>query len=70
MKFRYMAICLCFVAVEMASLAMSQDIAYKKDPNAAARMTLLLRDFEHQANIKTIAERIFSQFKGFAKAGN
>jgi uncharacterized protein len=46
MKFKYLAICLSLLLVGIVSLAMSQDIAYKEDPNAAARMTLLLRDFE------------------------
>jgi uncharacterized protein len=46
MKFKYLAICLGLFAVGIVSLAMSQDIAYKEDPNAAARMTLLLKDFE------------------------
>jgi uncharacterized protein len=46
MKFKYLAICLCLFVVGIVSLAMSQDIAYKEDPNAAARMTLLLKDFE------------------------
>jgi predicted TIM-barrel fold metal-dependent hydrolase len=46
MKFKYLAICLSLLLVGIVSLAMSQDIAYKEDPNAAARMTLLLKDFE------------------------
>ena len=46
MKFKYLAICLSLLLVAIVSLAMSQDIAYKEDPNAAARMTLLLKDFE------------------------
>ena len=46
MKFKYLAICLGLFVVGIVSLAMSQDIAYKEDPNAAARMTLLLKDFE------------------------
>ncbi len=46
MKFKYVAICLCLVIAGIVSVAMSQDIAYKEDPNAAGRMTLLLKDFE------------------------
>ena len=41
-----MAICLCMLIVGIASVSIGQDIAYKEDPDAAKRMTLLLKDFE------------------------
>jgi predicted TIM-barrel fold metal-dependent hydrolase len=43
---KYFAICLCVVIAGIASVSIGQDIAYKEDPDAAKRMTLLLKDFE------------------------
>ena len=46
MKIKSLAICLSLLIVGIVSLAMRQDIAYKEDPDAAKRMTLLLKDFQ------------------------
>jgi predicted TIM-barrel fold metal-dependent hydrolase len=46
MKIKYLGITLGLLMAGIVSLAMSQDIAYKEDPNAAKRMTLLLKDFD------------------------
>jgi predicted TIM-barrel fold metal-dependent hydrolase len=46
MRLKYLAICLCVLIVGIASVSIGQDIAYKEDPDAAKRMTLLLKDFE------------------------
>jgi predicted TIM-barrel fold metal-dependent hydrolase len=46
MSTRYLAITLCLLIVGIASVSIGQDIVYKEDPDAAKRMTLLLKDFE------------------------
>jgi uncharacterized protein len=46
MNSKYLAISFCLLIVGIASVAIGQDIAYKEDPDAAKRMTLLLKDFE------------------------
>ncbi|MDQ1410358.1 MAG: hypothetical protein QOJ41_2093, partial [Acidobacteriaceae bacterium] len=45
MSLKYLAIGLCLLLVEIALVSTRQDIAYKEDPDAAKRMTLLLKDF-------------------------
>jgi hypothetical protein len=46
-----MAITLCLPMRGIASVTIGQDIAYKEDPDAAKRMTLLLKDFEPRAMV-------------------
>jgi len=46
MSSKYLAISFCLLIIGIASVAIGQDIAYKEDPEAAKRMTLLLKDFE------------------------
>jgi predicted TIM-barrel fold metal-dependent hydrolase len=46
MSSKYLAISFCLLIIGIASVAIGQDIAYKEDPDAAKRMTLLLKDFE------------------------
>jgi hypothetical protein len=46
-----MAITLCLLMVGIASVTIGQDIGYKEDPDAAKRMTLLLKDFEPRAMV-------------------
>jgi predicted TIM-barrel fold metal-dependent hydrolase len=52
MKIKYLGICLGLLMAGIVSLAMSQDIAYKEDPNAAKRMTLLLKDFDPRPMVR------------------
>jgi len=58
MKYRTLAVCLCLTIVGLFSLAMSQDIAYKEDPDAAKRMTLLLKDFEPRPMVHLPAHEV------------
>ncbi len=46
MSTKFLAIFLGLLVVGIASVTVAQDIAYKEDPEAAKRMTLLLKDFE------------------------
>jgi predicted TIM-barrel fold metal-dependent hydrolase len=49
MSTKFLAIFLGLLVVGIASVTFAQDIAYKEDPDAAKRMTLLLKDFDPRA---------------------
>jgi hypothetical protein len=51
MSTKFLAIFLGLLVVGIASVTVAQDIAYKEDPDAAKRMTLLLKDFEPRAMV-------------------
>ena len=51
MNTKFLAIFLGWLVVGIASVTIAQDIAYKEDPDAAKRMTLLLKDFEPRAMV-------------------
>ena len=51
MSAKHVAITLCTLMLAVASVSIGQDIAYKADPDAAKRMTLLLKDFEPHAMV-------------------
>ena len=51
MSTKFLAIFLGWLVVGIASVTVAQDIAYKEDPDAAKRMTLLLKDFEPRAMV-------------------
>lgn len=46
MNTKHLSICLCLLIAGIVSATLAQDIVYKEDPDAAKRMTLLLKDFE------------------------
>ena len=49
MSTKFLAIFLGLLVVGITSVTVAQDIAYKEDPDAAKRMTLLFKDFEPRA---------------------
>src|SRR6202140_5164209 len=51
MSAKHMAITLCLLMVGIATVIIGQYLAYKEDPDAAKRMTLLLKDFEPHAMV-------------------
>ncbi|HTC67389.1 MAG TPA: amidohydrolase family protein [Candidatus Acidoferrum sp.] len=51
MNTKFLAIFLGWLVVGIASVTIAQDIAYKEDPDAAKRMTLLLKDFKPRAMV-------------------
>ena len=51
MSTKFLAIFLGWLVVGIASVTVAQDIAYKEDPDAAKRMTLLLKDFKPRAMV-------------------
>src|SRR6202045_3795156 len=51
MSAKHVMITLCMLMLAVASVSIGQEIAYKEDPDAAKRMTLLLKDFEPHAMV-------------------
>ena len=58
MSAKHVAITLCTLMLAVASVSIGQDIAYKADPDAAKRMTLLLKDFEPRAMVHLAAHEV------------